>query len=619
LYFQLHVSQSDVLDISGYIPAVDVALRLINSNETILPEYHLMYTEIIDPQCKDTPGVQGLIDHVTNSSRTITEVIIIGADCSISSQPIASLAPLWNLVQISPVSSSPRLSDSAVYSTFLRVVAPDNSIAIGIVQLMKFLEWKYISIITQEEDIFTLTRDALMERVQNSSLTTLSSVSFPSDESPQNALRNLKASSGRIIFLNCYSQYALEILCQALSLGMTYPDYAWITFGWYFDRFWSHPYPDRNYAAFNTCKPAELENIVNHMIFIDHYSRQDDQDSETIIGGLNRSTYEQEYRKQWNKTFGNESHPDQLEDGKFIYDATWLGALALHKTDKDLKEMNPSRGLENFTYGSADIRKLIFKHALATSFNGATGSVKLLPNGDRGPELRFYQYRRQGGALNRSYVGFMDDSQMLTIFTHSQPLYRDGTPKSHIHETIHVALFAAYTVLSVAGAVFAIACLIFNVIFRNKMIVKLSSPYLNIIFIIGILMIYLLVIFLGIDDNLVDIQVMSGFCQATVWIGVIAFTLVYGVVLAKTFKVFYIFKNLQVSKPDQKRTIQDWHMFIFIGCLLAIDILFLIIVTAVPRAILTVMLNEKPLLVRYILCTYTSYCLCKCYFLYSGW
>ena len=67
---------------------------------------------------------------------------------------------------------------------------------------------------------------------------------------------------------------------------MTYPDYAWITFGWYFDEFWNRPYPDRNYAAFNTCKPAELENIVNHMIFIDQYSRQDDQDSETIIGGL---------------------------------------------------------------------------------------------------------------------------------------------------------------------------------------------------------------------------------------------------------------------------------------------------------------------------------------------
>ena len=82
---------------------------------------------------------------------------------------------------------------------------------------------------------------------------------------------------------------------------------------------------------------------------------------------------------------------------------------------------------------------------------------------------------------------------------------------------------------------------------------KLSSPYLNIVFIIGISMIYLLVVILGVDDNLVSVSVMSGFCQATVWIGVIAFTLVYGVVLAKTFKVFFIFKNLQVAKPKQKK------------------------------------------------------------------
>ena len=84
-------------------------------------------------------------------------------------------------------------------------------------------------------------------------------------------------------------------------------------------------------------------------------------------------------------------------------------------------------------------------------------------------------------------------------------------------------------------------------------IVKLSSPYLNIVFIIGISMVYLLVVILGVDDNLVKVDVMSGFCQATVWIGMIAFTLVYGVVLAKIFKVFYIFKNLKVAKPEQKK------------------------------------------------------------------
>ena len=96
-------------------------------------------------------------------------------------------------------------------------------------------------------------------------------------------------------------------------------------------------------------------------------------------------------------------------------------------------------------------------------------------------------------------------------------------------------------------------------------IVKLSSPYLNIVFIIGISMIYLLVVFLGVDDNLVSVSVMSGFCQATVWIGVIAFTLVYGVVLAKTFKVFYIFKNLQVAKPDQKKVSNNILLYIFLN------------------------------------------------------
>ena len=48
LYFQLHVSQQEDSDKSGYIPAVDLALSLINDNSSILPEYELKYTDIID-------------------------------------------------------------------------------------------------------------------------------------------------------------------------------------------------------------------------------------------------------------------------------------------------------------------------------------------------------------------------------------------------------------------------------------------------------------------------------------------------------------------------------------------------------------------------------------------
>ena len=52
LYIQLLVSQSRKVDNSSYIPAVDLALSLINDNLSILPEYELKYTKIIDSKVR---------------------------------------------------------------------------------------------------------------------------------------------------------------------------------------------------------------------------------------------------------------------------------------------------------------------------------------------------------------------------------------------------------------------------------------------------------------------------------------------------------------------------------------------------------------------------------------
>ena len=68
---------------------------------------------------------------------------------------------------------------------------------------------------------------------------------------------------------------------------MTSPDYAWISFGWYFSTFWEDPYAKRTtYDAFNHCTPSGLERIVDQMILIDQYSRHDEKDPPIIIGNL---------------------------------------------------------------------------------------------------------------------------------------------------------------------------------------------------------------------------------------------------------------------------------------------------------------------------------------------
>ena len=59
-------------------------------------------------------------------------------------------------IQVSIDSSSPRLSDTDLYPLFVRPVPPDDSISPAIVALMKYFDWKYLAIVTQEEDLFTL-------------------------------------------------------------------------------------------------------------------------------------------------------------------------------------------------------------------------------------------------------------------------------------------------------------------------------------------------------------------------------------------------------------------------------------------------------------------------------
>ena len=106
-----------------------------------------------------------------------------------------------------------------------------------------------------------------------------------------------------------------------------------------------------------------------------------------------------------------------------------------------------------------------------------------------------------------------------------------------------------------------------NVVSRELLlscrIVRLSSPNLNVVFIVGILLVYLLVVLFGIDSNLVPTWVVSGLCQTRLWLGVIAFTLVYGSILAQTFRVFYILRNIKVAQNKDK--IKVVHSYVLIN------------------------------------------------------
>ena len=78
---------------------------------------------------------------------------------------------------------------------------------------------------------------------------------------------------------------------------------------------------------------------------------------------------------------------------------------------------------------------------------------------------------------------------------------------------------------------------------------KLSSPYVNIMIIAGAVVFYVIVILFGVDENVASHSIVDGLCHAKIWLVAIGFSLLYGTIFAKTWRIYYIFNYL---KPRSK-------------------------------------------------------------------
>lgn len=95
----------------------------------------------------------------------------------------------------------------------------------------------------------------------------------------------------------------------------------------------------------------------------------------------------------------------------------------------------------------------------------------------------------------------------------------------------------------------------------------MSSPYLNNLIIIGCMFTYTSVIILGLDSKLTSVTAFPYICTARAWILMAGFTLAFGSMFSKTWRVHSIFTNVKLNK----KVIKDMQLFIVVGILLAID------------------------------------------------
>ena len=82
--------------------------------------------------------------------------------------------------------------------------------------------------------------------------------------------------------------------------------------------------------------------------------------------------------------------------------------------------------------------------------------------------------------------------------------------------------------------------------------IKMSSPNMNNLIITGCILSYTSVIVLGLDSHITSIEAFPYICTARAWMVMWGFTLSFGSMFSKTWRVHSIFTNVQLNKKVKK-------------------------------------------------------------------
>ena len=81
----------------------------------------------------------------------------------------------------------------------------------------------------------------------------------------------------------------------------------------------------------------------------------------------------------------------------------------------------------------------------------------------------------------------------------------------------------------------------------------MSSPNLNNLIIVGCLLSYSGVIILGLDSSLTSEPAFRYICTVKAWVLMAGFTLSFGSMFSKTWRVHSIFTNVQLNKKERNK------------------------------------------------------------------
>ncbi|XP_077998729.1 gamma-aminobutyric acid type B receptor subunit 1-like [Glandiceps talaboti] len=542
------------------------AIEDINNNTDVLPDYELHLV------CNDSQGdiaitLEAAVYQVFDPPQP--KVMVFGGIMSTVTIPMARVLGLWHLPLISPLATAPTLSDRENFPYFYRTHPSQYVYNYARLAICRDLGWTKVATLYQNHEKFSVAMDKFHDELVKLNMTLLTSESF--DLEPTDQITRIKRLDVRIIAGAFYQDRALKVFCEAYKLGMYGPKYVWmIPSRWLKQGWWL-----ANESV--SCTLDELVLAIDGMIGMDVNTW--DTSGQATVSGKTSTEIKLEYETKYSVSNGY---------GSLSYDGIWSMALALNNSVQRfsngdggyLTDGSPKK-LQDFKYSDTEMIKLILEEMDSLSFHGVSGLVSFDENGERQGYIKIEQ--NNGGSYRT--IGYFDSRHDViewlldkeTIFNKSGG--RIPSDAKSIHHVVTAfslsgTVFVTMAMLASIGIVLCVILLIFNIYNRDKRVIKMSSPNLNNAVILGCSFIYLFVLVYGLDLSEYDF-----ICMIQIGLFATGFTLSFGAMFSKTWRVYKIFTN----KSAKRMSIKDYQLFGLLGLLLLIDTFILLLWLLVDR------------------------------------
>ncbi|XP_052793585.1 gamma-aminobutyric acid type B receptor subunit 2-like [Mya arenaria] len=200
-----------------------------------------------------------------------------------------------------------------------------------------------------------------------------------------------------------------------------------------------------------------------------------------------------------------------------------------------------------------------------SSLVGISGRISF-KDGGADPDKSMVLQRIQGGKrVNVGYVTQATNTKQINwlkgvLKWKDNKIPRDSTYVTYREITIPPVMYIALCTLAACGIILALSLFGFNIVFRRNRSVKMASPNINNVLLFGCMMCYSTVFLKPTETT------HGAVCKARVCLFCIGFTVTFGALFTKTWRVYRIFTN----KKLLRMTIKDYQLLAIIGILVAV-------------------------------------------------